>query len=80
MHKKLCFSTPERAGRGGMVSHTVRTKDGGKRTLACGRKLAIRLFCVECLGWAVNPAECTSKLCPLYPFRGNTTASLRGGA
>ena len=64
--------------RGGQVaSHTVRAKDGGKITLRYGRKLAIRLFCTECLGWEDNPRDCTAPLCPLYPFRGSTLASLR---
>jgi len=47
-----------------------------------GRKLAIRLFCTECLGWGDDPATCTAPLCPLYPFRGKTLASQHadGGA
>jgi hypothetical protein len=56
--------------------HTVRTRDG--LTKKYGRKQAIYLACTECLGWEHHPSECTSPLCPLYPFRGITMASQRG--
>ena len=78
MHVTAIPGGKKRAARPGVVSHTVRTKDGGKKALKCGRKLAIRLFCTECLGWDSHPADCTSPLCPLFPFRGITQASLRG--
>ena len=60
------------------TSHTVRTRDGGERALKCGRMLAIRLMCTECLGWGDDPKDCTASLCPLFPFRGRTRASQRG--
>ena len=64
------------AGKGaGMVTHTVRTADGGTATLRYGRKQAIKLMCVECLGFEGDPADCTAIRCPLYPFRGRTLAS-----
>jgi hypothetical protein len=62
------------------VSHTVRTRDGGVKTLKYGRKLAIRLACTECLGWEDHPKDCTSPLCPLFPFRGITLLSQRRAA
>jgi hypothetical protein len=37
------------------------------------RALAMKLMCTECLGFEADPrSECTSPLCPLYPFRGKT--------
>lgn len=34
------------------------------------RKLAIKAFCQECVGWqAGEVAKCTDKGCPLYKFR-----------
>jgi len=57
------------------VTHTIRTKSGRTKSLTYGRKDAIRLFCTECMGWEGDPKECTSPLCPLYPFRGNTLAA-----
>jgi len=60
------------------VLHTVRTRDGGKRMLKITRKTAIKIFCTECLGWEHHPDDCTSPLCPLFPFRGRTEATLMG--
>jgi hypothetical protein len=60
--------------------HTVETEDGGTISLRLTRGLAIRLFCTECLGWEGNPkSDCTSRRCPLYPFRGYTRAAQKGG-
>ena len=58
--------------------HRIRTKDGGTKSLKYSRKKAISLFCVECLGWEVEPRDCTSVMCPLFPFRGKTLSSQRG--
>ena len=52
--------------------HTVRTRDGGTKTLKLTRKLAIHAFCTECLGWEDHPSDCTARMCPLYPFRNLT--------
>lgn len=36
-------------------------------------KLAIKIFCTQCFGYEGNPKKlCTSKNCPLFPFRGQT--------
>lgn len=59
--------------------HTVRCKDGKTTTFKhYGRKLAMACFCTECLGWEDNPVNCTAPLCPLYPFRKKTEATLKG--
>ena len=58
--------------------HTVRHKDGGTITVeGYTRGKAVRLMCTECLGFETNPSECTSVLCPLYPFRRVTYATRR---
>jgi len=59
-------------------TNRVRTKDGRSKELRYGRKQAVHTFCTECLGWEQNPADCTDPMCPLYPFRGRTQATLRG--
>ena len=60
-------------------SHVVRSADGGRVTFArYTRKLAVKVFCTECLGWEGSPADCTAPLCPLYPFRERTLATMRG--
>jgi hypothetical protein len=52
------------------IKHTIRSKDGGTQTITLTPLKAIRLCCLECVGWsALEVRECTSPLCPLYPFR-----------
>ena len=80
MHKMTIQTTQKRKRTTSLVSHTVRTRDGGKKTLKYGRKQAIQLTCMECLGWEDSPKDCTSPLCPLFPFRGATVASHRAKA
>ena len=60
-----------------VVTHTVRTKDGLTKSLRMTRNLAIKLHCTECMG-DNHPSTCTSLLCPLYPYRGQTRASQKG--
>lgn len=70
-----------RAGRGRhpKPGHTVRTADGGTRYFAkWPRGLAVKAFCVECMGFG-DPADCTSPLCPLFPYRARTRATAKGG-
>jgi hypothetical protein len=50
--------------------HTIRTKDGGTVTAELNRSRAIKAMCTECMGFEANPKECTSTLCPIYPWRG----------
>ena len=60
------------------VSHKVRTKDGKTKVLKYARRKAILLLCTECLGWEGHSEDCTSTLCPVFPFRGFTLASQHG--
>ena len=53
--------------------HTIRTKSGEHITIdRLTRSKAIRAMCTECMGFETSPKECTSKYCPLYPWRGKT--------
>jgi len=58
--------------------HTLRAKNGLLISLRLTRKLAIACMCMECMGWEENPADCTSPLCPLYPFRSKTLRTQKG--
>ena len=75
-HKQAMRDAP----RPGPVTHTVRTADSGLRTFKrYARKLAMNTMCTECMGFG-NPAECTSPLCPMYPYRRRTNKTQRGEA
>lgn len=50
--------------------HTIRSANGGTVTAELNRGKAIKAMCTECMGFEAHPKECTSKLCPLYPWRG----------
>ncbi len=53
-----------------MIKHKIRAKNGGTRSVNITPLKAIRLQCVECMGFSVyEPAHCTSPLCSLYPYR-----------
>jgi hypothetical protein len=62
----------------GPVMHTVRCATDGFIRLRLTRKLAMAVFCTECLGWEDNPANCTALTCPLYPWRVKTLKTQRG--
>jgi len=62
----------------GVIKHTIRTKDGGTKTLKLGRSLAMALMCTECMGWEENPSECSVPLCPLFPWRVRSRAGYEG--
>ena len=52
------------------IIHTIRTKDGRETIEGYTMKRAIRKMCIECMGWSLYaPEECTSPLCPLFPYR-----------
>jgi hypothetical protein len=52
------------------IKHEIRVKGGKTKIVTLTRKKAIRLFCVECMGFSpIEPANCTAPLCPLYPYR-----------
>lgn len=53
------------------ILHKVRA-DGKGRTkiVSMARNRAIRLFCIECMGFnRLEVDKCTDPLCPLYPYR-----------
>ncbi len=58
--------------------HTVRCADGRFKTIRMTRASSMAAMCTECLGFEDNPSTCTACLCPLYPFRAKTLATLRG--
>ena len=60
------------------VFQTVRCADGNMRAVKLTRGLAIKLHCTECMGFEENPTGCTSKHCPLFPYRGKTFKTMRG--
>jgi hypothetical protein len=53
------------------IKHTIRMNDSGKTKLIyLTPSKAIRSHCIECMGFQASLVkECTSPLCPLYPFR-----------
>lgn len=55
-------------------NHTVRARSINETVEIKNytRGKAIKIFCTECLGWGDHPNDCTSTLCPLFPFRGRT--------
>ena len=59
--------------RSEIKSHTVRAKNGGTVLVSdYTRSLAIALMCTECMGFEASPNDCSSPLCPLFPFRKNS--------
>lgn len=67
-----------RKPRSGGIEHVIRAANGRYIRLRLTRKLAMAAFCTECMGFEENPAACTSKLCPLHPFRAKTLVTRRG--
>ena len=59
------------------VTHRIKSKQNGKTKLVeLTHKKAIMLFCKECVGFVTSEiSQCTSKLCPLYPFRTGRNAT-----
>ena len=69
----------EEVERKGM-SHTVRSNKGNPITIEnYTRGLAIKVMCTECLAHSTNPSECTSPMCPLFPFRKKSRAAYEPG-
>lgn len=60
------------------MKHTLRTSENGRVELDLTPTLAIKLKCVDCMGYEGHPNECTAVLCPLYPFRGKSMLSMHG--
>ncbi len=61
------------------MKHTVRTKDGSITIIEnYTRNEAIKAMCTECICWQGNPKkDCTSPLCPLYPYRAKSEKAYR---
>lgn len=52
------------------IKHQIRNSKGGTKTVNLTPLSAIRAHCLECVCWSVDQVKnCTSPLCPLYPFR-----------
>ena len=52
------------------IKHTVINKNFERIEVELTARKAIQLFCKECVGWVNRDVKnCTSKLCPLWPFR-----------
>jgi hypothetical protein len=60
-----------------ITEHTIRAADGGTVTAKLNRGKAIKAMCTECMGFEGNPRDCTSKLCPLFPWRGRILLAWR---
>lgn len=62
-----------------MKKHTIRSKDSGTKEVSLTPIKAIRLNCLECICWVPSEVKnCTSKLCPLYPYRFGTNPERAG--
>jgi hypothetical protein len=63
------------------VKHRVRDSKGGEIDVKLTPIKAIRLQCIECMGFQPSMVnECTSPLCSLFPFRkGNSHSGKKGG-
>ncbi len=43
---------------------------GAYKTIPCTRRLSIKYYCLECVGFAYSEmANCTMPECPLFPYR-----------
>ena len=53
------------------VIHAIRINEKGKiKTIRLTPIKAIRLNCIECMGYqSALIKDCTSNMCPLYPYR-----------
>jgi len=52
--------------------HSVKCANGLYKSIRLTRKLAMSIFCTECMGFEGDPMDCTAKTCPLYPWRKKT--------
>lgn len=60
------------------MKHIVKTKNGGLKKVALTPMRAIRIFCLECVGYAAKEVRrCDSDLCPLWPYRLGATPAGR---
>jgi hypothetical protein len=62
-----------------MIKHTIRSKEDGTRKVSLTPLRAIRFHCLECIGWKPSEVKnCTSILCPLYPYRSGSNSERKG--
>ena len=62
-----------------MIKHTIRSKDGGTRIVNLTPLKAIRLQCIECMGFStIEPKNCTSPLCTHFPYREGDNPERKG--
>ncbi len=53
-----------------MIEHTIRKREGGTKAVMLSPLKAIRHHRLECVDYSASEIRnCTSPLCPLYPFR-----------
>ncbi|MCP4986064.1 MAG: hypothetical protein GY928_08340 [Colwellia sp.] len=53
-----------------MMKHRIRSKDGGTKDVMLTAIKSIRCHCLECVSWsAYEVKNCSSPLCPLFPYR-----------
>lgn len=61
------------------IKHTIRNAEGEKVQVTLTPSKAIRKHCIECMGFqARHVSGCTSKHCPLYPYRLGGNPSRQG--
>ncbi len=61
------------------IDHTIRDRKGKTKKVNLTPLSAIRHHCQECLGWSADDVRnCTSPLCPVYPFRFGKNPSRKG--
>ena len=53
-----------------ITQHTIKAEKGTRVVKDYTRKKAIRLFCIECMGFQVGEVnKCCAPTCPLFPYR-----------
>ncbi len=64
------------------IKHRIRSKHGKEMSVTTTPTKAIRLFCIECMGYSLpDIPKCTAPLCPLHPYRmGNAHTGRKGNA
>jgi hypothetical protein len=52
------------------IKHDIHDGKGGKRAVKTTPPKAIRLFCLECMGYQqAEITRCSAPLCPLFPYK-----------
>jgi len=62
-----------------LIKSKIRKNDGGTKEVQLTPIKAIRFHCLDCVCWVPSEVKnCTSKLCPLYPYRMGTNPERAG--